>query len=145
MCQWTAGLETQQELHERDRSVPTGFTPNGVDLSSPSGPAGGSKTDRLQRQAPAPTAPPPFLLAFGEQKRGRGDDLAKLSGSSSKPVCGPPTRGRWSREIRCLFLGPRHWALRKLAGTRTRYGRAQAAPLAGLISGRAMYNSPSSV
>ena len=70
--------------------------------------AGGSKIDQLQQQAPAPTAPPPFLLAKGEQKRGRGDDLAKRSGSSSQPVCGPPTRGRWSREIQCLCLSPRH-------------------------------------
>ena len=31
--------------------------------------------------------------------------------------------------------------MRQLAGTRTRYRRAHAAPLAGLISGRAKYNS----
>jgi len=56
--------------------------------------AGGSKTDQLRPQAAAPTAPPPFLLAKGGQKRGRGDDLAKRSGSSSQPVLLPPTRGR---------------------------------------------------
>jgi len=27
LCQWTAGLETKRERHERDRCVPTGFTP----------------------------------------------------------------------------------------------------------------------
>ena len=32
-------------------------------------------------------------------------------------------------------------AMRLLAGTRTRYRRAHAAPLAGLISGRAKYNA----
>jgi len=83
--------------------------PNGVDLSSPSGPV--PVEARLISYNHKPLRPRPlprFFFAKGERKRGRGDDLAKRSESSSQPVCGPPTRGRRSREIRFLCLSPRH-------------------------------------
>jgi len=81
------------------RFVPTGFMPNGVDLSSPPDPVSvearlvsytaSSETDLL---------PPRFLLAEGEQKTGREEEKRILS-HCSLPVSGPPTQGRESRDF----------------------------------------------